>query len=151
MYEQLFAGDLSKSKRNGGAFSFKPDSWLATDAIRGELAESWEWKTDPLRVEVKLRKGVMFPEKPGVMAARELTSQDVVYSYNRMLTSPKRYPDFVDHVDKVEGPDKHTVVIHFKSFHEDWGFRLGWGVYSSIYPKEVVDAGIYELDERRDL
>eukprot|EP01034_Spumella_vulgaris_P012206 gene12206-15546_t len=67
--EQLFAADLSKSVRNGGKHPFYADAWLPSDAIRGELAESWEWKQNPLRVEVKLRKGVMFPEKPGVMAA----------------------------------------------------------------------------------
>jgi ABC-type transport system substrate-binding protein len=33
-----------------------------SDAIRGELAESWEWKDNPLRIEIKLRKGIMFPE-----------------------------------------------------------------------------------------
>ena len=45
-----------------------PTPGCPSDAIRGELAESWEWKENPLRVEIKLRKGVMFPEKPGVMA-----------------------------------------------------------------------------------
>ena len=72
--EQLFAADLSKSKKNGGKYPFYADAYLPADAIRGELAESWEWKKDPLRVEVKLRKGIMFPEKPGVMQSRELTA-----------------------------------------------------------------------------
>ena len=93
MYEQLFAADLTKSKRNGGPYSFKPDSWLPTDAIRGELAESWQWKDNPPRVEIKLRKGVMFPEKPGVMAARELVADDVVQSFYRLDKSPKRNSD----------------------------------------------------------
>ena len=56
-----------RRKRNGGKHPFYADAWLPSDAIRGELAESWEWKENPLRVEIKLRKGVMFPEKPGVM------------------------------------------------------------------------------------
>src|SRR6185295_6804549 len=66
-YEQLFVGDLSKSKKAGGPYNFIPDAWLPTEAIKGELVEKWEWKQDPLRVEMKVRKGVMFPEKPGVM------------------------------------------------------------------------------------
>ena len=41
MYEQLFVGDLSKAKSHGGKLEFTADSWLPTDAIRGELAESW--------------------------------------------------------------------------------------------------------------
>jgi len=55
-YEQLFAADLSKSVKNGGPHPFYADAWLPSDAIRGELAESWEWKENPLRVEIKLRK-----------------------------------------------------------------------------------------------
>ena len=141
-YDRLFIADFTKSKAQGGPYLFKSDSYLPSDAVRGDLAESWKWIDNPLRLEVKLRKGVMFPEKPGVMASRELTSQDVVYSYNCLLASPKRLADFIDLVDKFEAPDKYTVIIHFKYYHEDWGHRLGWGVFASVYPKEVVDAGI---------
>jgi len=51
VYEQLFAADLTKAKRLGGKHSFFADAWLPSDAIRGELAESWEWKENPLRIE----------------------------------------------------------------------------------------------------
>src|ERR1043165_6951533 len=98
-YEQLFAADLTKSVKNGGPHPFYADAWLPSDAIRGELAESWEWKENPLRVEIKLRTGVMFPEKPGVMASRELTAEDVVFSYTRLSTSPKKIATYFDHVD----------------------------------------------------
>ena len=141
-YDRLFIADLAKSKAQGGPYLFKSDSYVPSDAIKGDLVESFKWLENPLRLEMQLRKGVMFPDKPGVMAARELTSADVVYSYNRLFASPKRIADFVDYVDKVEGPDKYTVVMHFKHYHEDWVYRLGGGVFSSIYPKEVVDAGI---------
>ena len=141
-YDRLFTADLSKSTAQGGPYPFKSDGFLPADGMRGDLAEKWRWLENPLRLEVSLRKGVMFPEKPGVMAARELVAQDVVYSYNRLLASPKRVPGFVDYIERIEAPERHTVVITLKHFHEDWGFRLGWGVYSSIYPKEVVDAGI---------
>lgn len=140
-YEHLFAGDLSKAKRNGGKHAFAADAWLPTDAIRGELAESWEMKENPLRVEVKLRKGIMFPEKPGVMQSREFVADDVVYSYTRQDTSPKRISTYFDHIEKVEATDKHTVVFTMKHYNAEWDYRFGWGYYSSIYPKEVVDAG----------
>ncbi|WP_315831569.1 ABC transporter substrate-binding protein [Bradyrhizobium prioriisuperbiae] len=141
MYEQLFAADLSKSKRRGGPYSFVPDAWLPTDAIRGELAESWQWKENPLRVEIKLRQGVMFPDKPGVMAARELVADDVVQSYERLNNSPKKVPTYFDHVEKAEAIDKHTVVFTFKTYSSEWDYRFGWGYYSGIVPKEVADAG----------
>jgi peptide/nickel transport system substrate-binding protein len=141
VYEQLFAADLSKSKRLGGKHPFYADAWLPTDAIRGELAESWEWKKDPLRVEVKLRKGVMIPEKPGVMAARELNADDVVHTFNRLDKSPKKITGYFDHLEKVEATDKHTVVFTFRNYNAEWDYRFGWGYYSGIIPKEVAEAG----------
>ena len=141
VYEHLFAADLSKAERNGGKYTFRPDAWLPSEAVRGELAESWEWKKDPLRVEIKLRKGVMFPEKPGVMAARELVADDVVHSFNRLDKSPKKVPTYFDHVEKVEAADKNTVVFTFKHYFAEWDYRFGWGYYDAIVPKEVVDAG----------
>ena len=140
-YEQLFAADLTKSRRHNGKHPFYADAWLPSDAIRGELAESWEWKENPLRVEVKLRKGIMFPEKPGVMAARELTADDVVFTFDRLDKSPKKIVSYFDHVDKVAATDSHTVVFTFKEFHAEWDYRFGYGYFSPIYPKEVVAAG----------
>jgi peptide/nickel transport system substrate-binding protein len=140
-YEQLFAGDLSKSERNGGKYSFTSDAWLPTDAIRGELAEKWEMKQNPLRVEVQLRKGVMFPAKAGVMESRELTADDVVFSYDRLNKSPKKIPGYFDHIDRVEANGKYGVTFFMKQYNSEWDYRFGWGYYSGIIPKEVVTAG----------
>ncbi|XYI35407.1 Peptide ABC transporter substrate-binding protein [Cupriavidus oxalaticus] len=140
VYEQLFAADLSKARRNGGKYAFQADAWLPEDAIRGELAESWKW-TDPLTLEVKLRKNVRFPAKPGVMEERELTAEDVVFSYSRQNASAKKIPTYFDHLTKVEAVDKHTVVFRFKEFNAEWDYRFGWGYYSGIMPKEVATAG----------
>jgi peptide/nickel transport system substrate-binding protein len=141
VYEQLFAADLSKSKRLGGKHPFYADAWLPSDAIRGELAEAWEWKENPLRLEIKLRKGVMFPDKPGVMQAREMIADDIVFSFNRLDKSPKKIAGYFDHLEKVEATDKHTVVMTFKEYNAEWDYRFGWGYYSAIIPKEVADAG----------
>jgi peptide/nickel transport system substrate-binding protein len=83
----------------------------------------------------------MFPAKPGVMAARELIAEDVVFSYQRLAKSPKRVADFLDHIDKVEATDRHTVVFSFNKYQSDWDYRYGWGYFSPIVPREVVDAG----------
>jgi peptide/nickel transport system substrate-binding protein len=91
-YEGLLSADLTRAKRLGGKYAFVADAWIPTDAVRGELAESWEWKENPMRLEVKLRKGVRFPEKPGVMKSRELVADDVVFSYKRMDASRRRSP-----------------------------------------------------------
>ncbi|HSB99340.1 MAG TPA: ABC transporter substrate-binding protein [Burkholderiaceae bacterium] len=140
-YEQLFAADLSKSIRNGGKYPFTADAWIAPDALRGELAEKWEMKPNPLRVEVQLRKGIMFPAKPGVMESRELTADDVVFSFDRLNKSPKRIPGYFDHIDRVEATGRHTVTFFMKAYNAEWDYRFGWGYYSGIVPKEVVAAG----------
>ncbi len=139
--ETLFAGDLSKSVRNGGKYNFKPDAWLSSDAMRGELAESWHWTEAPLAVVVNLRKGIMWPAKAGVMESREFVADDVVFSFNRQNTSPKRFPGYYDHVDRVEAKDRHTVVFYMKVFNSDWDYRFGWGYYSQIIPPELAKAG----------
>ena len=140
--ETLFSADLSKSISRGGKHAFAADSWLPTDAIRGELAESWKMSSDkPLRVDINLRKGVMFPDKPGVMKSRELVAEDVIYSYNRLDKSPKRIPGYFDHIDKAEVTGKHSLRFTFKNYFSEWDYRFGWGYYSAIVPKEVSDAG----------
>lgn len=140
-FEQLLAADLTKAKRNGGVHQFVDDAHLSSDAIRGDLAESWKWLENPLRVEIKLRNGIMYLEKPGVMASRELNADDVVFTHDRLNESPKKIPQYFDHVEKVEATDKHTVVFTFKHFFAEWDYRFGWGYCSGIDPKEVVAAG----------
>jgi peptide/nickel transport system substrate-binding protein len=141
IYEQLLTADLSKGTRNGGKHAFNADAWIPSDAIKGELAESWEVQKDPLAVVIKLKKGIMFPAKPGVMEARELTADDVVFSFNYRQTSPKRPPAINRDITKVEARDRYTVVYYMKEFVADWPFWIGYGYNSSIMPKEVADVG----------
>ncbi|TWT15436.1 ABC transporter substrate-binding protein [Reyranella sp. CPCC 100927] len=140
-YEQLIAGDLDKSVRKGGKYAFTIDSHLPPGAQRGELAEKWEMVQNPLSVVFTLRKGVMFPEKPGVMPEREMTAEDVVFSFNRLRASAKAIPTYFDFVDRVEAKDKYTVVYYFKEYNAEWDYRLAWGFYTPVTPKEVIDAG----------
>ena len=139
VYEQLFVADLSKAKRNGGKYPFVSDSFLPPDSLRGELAEKWELKQNPWRLEVQLRKGIMWPAKPGVMAARELTSDDVVYSFERVNKSAKKIPTYFDHVSRIEVTGKHAFTMHFSNYNAEWDYRWGWGYYSAIVPKEVME------------
>ena len=65
----------------------------------------------------------------------------MVDSYTALEQEPAKIPTYFDHIDKVEATDKHTVVFTFKQFNAEWDYRFGWGYYSAIVPKEVVDAG----------
>ena len=140
VYEQLFATDLSQAQHNGGKFAFVADAWIPTEAMRGELAEKWEWNKDPLQLIVTLRKGVMFPEKPGVMKSRELVADDIVYTFNRLNSSPKKIAAYFDFVSSIQAKDKYTVVFNMKEYNAEWAYRFGYGYYSGIIPHEVVEA-----------
>ena len=140
-FEALFAGDLSKSVSRGGKFPFYSDAYLPPEAIRGELAKTWAWKENPLRVEIDLREGILFPDKPGVMKSREFVADDVVFSFRRLAASPKAIPHYFDHVDKVEATGKHQVTFFFKEYIAEWDYRFGWGYSSAIIPRELVEAG----------
>ena len=136
--EQLFAADLDKSVRKGGKYRFISEAYLPAASLRGELAESWEWET-PLTLVVHLRHGVMFPEKPGVMSAREFVADDVLYSFDLVESSPKKIPTYFDHIDRLEARDEHTVVFHFNEFNAEWAYRFGYGFHSGISPRETAD------------
>ncbi len=123
VYEQLMVADLSKAKRNGGKHPFVSDSFIPPDGLKGELAEKWELKQNPWRLEVQLRKGIMWPAKEGVMAARELVADDVVYSFDRVNKSPKKIPTYWDHVSRIEVTGKHSFTMHFSTYNAEWDYR----------------------------
>ena len=136
--ELLFAADLDKSVRKGGPYPFVADAYLPEDSIRGELAESWVWE-DPLTLAVKLRSGVQFAKRPGIMDARELDAMDVVYSYGVVNNSPKKIPTYFDHIKEVVARDRHTVVFKFHHYNAEWAYRFGYGYYSQIVPREMAN------------
>jgi peptide/nickel transport system substrate-binding protein len=141
IYEQLLVADLSKGTRAGGKHAFTADAWIPTDALKGELAESWEIQKEPLAAVFKLKKGIMFPAKPGVMEARELTADDVVFSWYYRHNSPRRQTGFNEEFTRVIALDRYTVAFYMKQYMADWAYRLGYGYNSSIMPKEVAEAG----------
>ena len=137
--EQLFAGDLDKSVRKGGHYPFVAEAYLPSDVLRGELAERWEWEDEGTLV-VHLRPGARFTGKAGVMEARELTAEDVVYTFNLVNNSPKKaQQDYWGYIDRVEARDDRTVVFHFNEFNAEWPYRFGYGYQSSIVPREMAD------------
>ena len=154
--EQLFAADLDQSVHKGGTQPFIAEAYIPNEALRGELAERWEWEGDSTLV-VHLRHGIMFMDRPGVMEARELDAHDVVYSFHLVNDSPKKaQSDYWDYLDAVEARDDHTVVFHFNKFNAEWPYRFGYGYHSFIVPREmdtvdrkdwhtVVGTGPFEL------
>ncbi len=146
-FEQLMTADLSRSVARGGPYPFHAEAYLPEDAIRGELAESWQWEDEGTLV-VHLRRGVRFPGKPGVMAPRELDAEDVVYSFEQLDRSPKKIGGYFDHVERVYARDPHTVVFEMSEYNAEWAYRFGYGYYSAIQPRELGRDGVDVKDWR---
>ena len=75
----------------------------------------------------------MFPEKPGVMAARELTADDV----RLQLQPPRQEPEEDRRLlrSRREGrgaPTRTPSCSHSRNYNAEWDYRFGWGYYSGI-------------------
>ena len=93
----------------------KPGSSIVpgTQPLDSDLAQSWDRLGDTVYL-FRLRPGVRWQPKPPVNG-RELTADDVKYTYDRFLAT-KGNPNrpVLDIVDKVEAPDKYTVKFTLK-------------------------------------
>jgi peptide/nickel transport system substrate-binding protein len=84
--------------------SVKPGTY----PLEPDLAESWTQPNDTTYV-FKLKKGVRWHNKPPVNG-RELTADDVKYTYERFLTiKGNGNKPTLEMIDKIEVLDKHTV------------------------------------------
>jgi peptide/nickel transport system substrate-binding protein len=108
-----------------------------TYPVEPDLAESWTQPSDTTYV-FKLRKGVRWHNKPPVNG-RELTADDVKYTYERFLTitgNPNR--PVLDYVDKIEALDKHTVRFTLKEPNA-WFLDLLASTSTWIVARECVE------------
>ena len=103
------------------------------------LAESWEASSDGLMYTFKLRKGVKWASVEPVNG-REFTSDDVIFSHQYRTRKESIISGGIwEKVDKVEAPDKYTVVFYLKSLSPDFLYEVSSPVVGQIYPKEVVE------------
>jgi len=84
-----------------------------TFAYRPGLATEWKPSNDMRTWTFKLRPGVRFHESWG-----EMTAEDVRFTVEQNLqpgVPGGSAPYFRAHLDRIETPDKHTVVLHLKN------------------------------------
>jgi peptide/nickel transport system substrate-binding protein len=75
--------------------------------LEGDLAESWTQPSDTTYV-FRLRRGVRFHPKPPVNG-RELTADDVKYTFERMLTEAGSNASMYRSIAKIEVLDRYAV------------------------------------------
>ena len=92
----------------------KPGSNIVpgTQPLDSDLAQSWDRVGDTVYV-FRLRQGVRWQPKPPVNG-RELTADDVKYTFDRFLAKGNPNRAVLEMVDKVEAPDKYTVKFTLK-------------------------------------
>jgi peptide/nickel transport system substrate-binding protein len=98
------------------------------------LAESWTVAPDNLTYTFKLRKGAKFHN------GREVTADDVIWTYNRILDPKLNASQKVDleTIDTMTAPDPYTLVIKTKIVFGEFLTALA-GYSTMIVPKEVVE------------
>jgi len=104
--------------------------------IEGDLAESWAQTSDTTYV-FRLRRGVRWHPKPPVNG-RELTAEDVKYTYERFLgatNNPNRA--VLEEIDKVEAVDRYTARFTLKAPFA-WFFDALASTVAWIVPREAV-------------
>ena len=121
-----------------------PSVQPGTLPIEPHLAESWEQPNDTTYI-FKLRKGVRWHAKPPVNG-RELTADDVVFTFQRALTikgNPIRA--VFEEIDRIEALDRYTVRFTMK---EPFAWFLQSPALAPILPKEAADKdGMFKKPE----
>jgi peptide/nickel transport system substrate-binding protein len=108
-----------------------------TYPVEPDLAESWTQSNDTTYI-FKLKKGVRWHNKPPVNG-RELTADDIKYTYERFLTitgNPNK--PVLEYVDKIEAVDKYTVKFTLKEPNA-WFIDLLASTSTWIIAKECVE------------
>jgi peptide/nickel transport system substrate-binding protein len=83
-----------------------------TQQVEPDLAESWSQPNETTYI-FKLKKGVRWHPKPPVNG-RELTADDVKFTYERYLATTNPNRGTLEALDKIEVVDKHTVKFTMK-------------------------------------
>ena len=108
-----------------------------TYPIEPDLAESWTQPDDRTYV-FKLKKGVRWHPKPPVNG-RELTADDVKYTYERFLTiKGNGNRPVLEYVDRIDVLDKYTVKFTLKEPNA-WFLDLLASTSTWIVAKECVE------------
>lgn len=125
--------------------------------IEPALAESWEISDDGLTYVFHLRKGVKFHSNKEFTPSRDLTADDVVFSFNRQLdpnhpyhnVSKATYPyfkamKFPTLLKAVEKVDDNTVKFTLTKPDATFLSSLGMdftSIYSAEYADKMLQAG----------
>lgn len=121
------------------SFNMGPDVDSLKSEVVPELAERWE-QPDEKTYIFHLRKGVKW-HNVAPAHGREFNADDVIYSYNRLVTVEGRtFASYLAPMEKIEKLDDYTIKTTLKAPSASWLSALAYGDIK-IVNKEAVEAG----------
>jgi len=125
VYESLLARSIPMGKNA-----------LAADIIC-RLCDSWEVKADKLTYTFKLRQNVKFHD------GQPFTAEDVKFSLEKAMNPDTgfEFRSSFAGIEKMETPDKYTIILVTKAVDADFLRALGWGILP-IVPKHAYESGV---------
>ncbi len=144
--EDLLTGDWSKGPAGTGQYTWVGNATYSFSSMTGSVAESWDIVA-PGHMVFHIRQGIHFAVNQNsaaskLVAGREMTGDDVLYSLTRMATLQGSYwsasAGAWTKSLQITEPDKRTIDItcdpaqayNFNTYLVQWG---------AIIPKEVID------------
>ncbi len=149
--DEMLNGDWTQGY--AGGYGTKDWTWTLDGIYNwsskaGSLCESWDF-VEPNHMVLKVRQGVHFwvdstNEASTLVNGRELTAEDIAYSYNRLCTTPESYiyyahPYFTKNLT-IKATDKYTVDFvvpdDVDSIYQLAQIGVDW---NGVIAKEVID------------
>jgi len=142
--EEMLQGDWAKGPAGTGEFDFLIAGINLMSSKAGALADSWEIPTKGVII-FHIREGVHWHNKPPTNG-REITVEDVVYSFKRMCTNPGAYikityPTLAKNVIITGDEAARTVTVDSTPCPPDqWANTITlFPDYLSIMPKDALE------------
>ena len=103
-----------------------------------EICESWQM-SDPLTYRFQIRKGIRWHDISPV-DGRELTADDIVFSYERQRTPGYPNASFLQNVDTIDAEGRYNLVITLKPGPPDPDFLVSLADgHNKVVAREVVE------------
>ena len=146
VFEQLLDPDWLKGPAGTGEYDFR--NWSSPDAMMGPTLAESVVKPSPDVWILKIRQGMHYQpvdsEAGRLMGGREVTTDDIVWNYERMIHGPDTAISVlqprVAAAMKVEktGPWEITMTTPVQPITAQWWVIEGGG-YAVLHPRQVVE------------
>lgn len=140
--ETLATLDWWKGPAGTNEWSFEA-AWAEPpeDIKKGLLVESWELVTETHAI-YHVREGVMWQDRPGIQAPREVTATDLAFSINRLLGEPTNYWHGVTGTPiSATVIDRYTFEVRYEVPEPRMWAYLFMQLYSHVAPDVIEEFG----------